>query len=58
MVGKYSAIKAKDGGGGQDDDDDDDIHYHSSHGNNIIINWSNFRVSYDDHFKFELIKGI
>lgn len=55
MVGKYSAIEAKDGGGGQDDDD---IHYHSSHGNNIIINWSNFRVSYDDHFKFELIKGI
>lgn len=54
MVGKYSAIEAKDGGGGQDDDD---IHYHSSHGNNIIINWSNFRVSYD-HFKFELIKGI
>lgn len=47
MVGKYSAIEAKDGGG--QDDDDDDIHYHSSHGNNIVINWGNFRVSYD-HF--------
>lgn len=50
MVGKYYAIEAKDGGG-QDDDDFDDIHYHSSHGNNIVINWGNFRVSYEyDHF--------